>query len=154
MTHNPDEQSSAPINPEDQPAQPAPSFKNKPNKPMSDSEQSLLHKVAEVGEDTVKRLKEIFSEVDREELRRSVNREHIQRTIATTLDALNTKAQSFLAPKGEPEMATEEYGAEKGQSLSTSPDSPGPVGSEAVHPDDAPKHSKDEPPESETRNFA
>jgi hypothetical protein len=122
---------------------------------MSDNEKSLLHKIAEVGEDTVKRLKEVFSEVDRDELRKSVNREQIQRSIASTLDTLNAKAQSFLAPKGDDTEASDVKSdpLHSETTLETSPDSPGPVGNEAVHPDEAPRHSTVNPPENETRSF-
>lgn len=121
---------------------------------MSDNEKSLLHKIAEVGEDTVKRLKEVFSEVDRDELRKSVNRDQIQRSIASTLDTLNAKAQSFLAPKNDDDASEAKSDPLHSETtLETSPDAPGPVGNEAVHSDEAPRHSAVAPPENETRSF-
>jgi hypothetical protein len=122
---------------------------------MSENEKSLLAKIGEVGEETVKRLKEIFSEVDREELRKSVNRDQIQRSIASTLDTLNAKAQAFLAPKNEDgsESDAKSDPLHSETTLNTSPDAPGPVGNEAVHPDEAPRHSAVNPPENETRSF-
>lgn len=163
MTQNP-EQFGAPSTPENdqtsssQTAPPAPSAEDKHSGPMTDHENSLLHKLAEVGDDTVKRLKEIFSEVDREELRKSLNRENVQRTIASTLDTFNKKAQALLVPKdgdeSAPEGKAEPDAATHSDSMgATSPDAPGPVGTEAVHPDETPRHSKEEPPESETRSF-
>lgn len=124
--------------------------------PMTENEKSLLTKIGEVGEDTVKRLKDIFSEVDREELRKSVNRDQIQRSIASTLDALNTKAQSFLAPKAEDLDASDVKSdpLHSDTTLNTSTDSPGPVGSEAVHAEETPSDSAVNPPENETRNFS
>lgn len=153
MSQIPDETFNAPEPAESATVPPAPTEppSSTTEEPMSENEQSLLHKIAEVGEDTVKRLKEIFSEVDREELRKSVNREKIQRTVASTLDALNAKAQAFLAPKTEASDDANDDAAPT--DLSTSPDSPGPVGTEAVQHDDEPRHSAENPPENETRSF-
>lgn len=122
---------------------------------MSDHEKSLLAKVGEVAEDTVKRLKEIFTEVDREELRKSVNREQIQRSVASTLDTLNAKAQAFLTPKSEDVDSSEPKSdpLHSEVTLETSPEAPGPVGTEAVNHDEAPRHSTVNPPENETRSF-
>lgn len=120
----------------------------------SKREESLLHKITEVGEDAAKKLKEIFSDIDREEVKRSINRDNIQRSVASAFDSLNSKVQELLAPKGE-RHSSEKRDADKkdgtdhavprdpfsGQSSSTSPSStdapsgPGPVGTEAVQPE-------------------
>ena len=88
-------------------------------------EKSILHKIGAVGDDAVKRLREIIAEVDRDEFKKNLNRENIQRSIAATLDTLNTKAQLLLAPKGETHH-------EKGEPRN-SVSEPGPVGAEVLH---------------------
>lgn len=88
-------------------------------------EKSVLRKIAEVGEDATKRLREIFAEVDRDEVKKNLNRDNIQRSLASTLDKFNTRAQIFLAHKGEVHHRT----GEPRHSVSE----PGPVGSEVLH---------------------
>lgn len=71
------------------------------DKDLSDNEKTLLQKVAEIGEDAVAKLKSVFADVDKEELRKSINKDTIQRSVASTLDGFNTKVQTLLAPKDE-----------------------------------------------------
>lgn len=144
MSSSPEEK---PVAPEPSDSNTVPPVNDTPRtEPMTDHEKSLLEKVGEVGEETVKKLKEIFSEVDREELRKSVNRDQIQRSIASTLNSLNAKAQAFLAPKDETTPKSDPLHSET--TLNTSADAPGPVGTEAVGKD------ADTPPDNETRNFS
>lgn len=121
--------------------------------PPSAHEESLLHKLSEVGNDTVKRLKEVLSEIDRDEVKKNINRDRIQHSVASAFDSLNTKVQELLAPKGENRKREYERDAAastsphmdpfSGQSseapttpLSTAtPSAPGPVGTEAVQPE-------------------
>jgi hypothetical protein len=71
------------------------------NKDLSDNEKTLLQKVSEIGEDAISKLKGAFAEIDKEELRKSINKDSIQRSVASTLDGFNDKIQSLLAPKNE-----------------------------------------------------
>lgn len=71
------------------------------SKDLSDNEKTLLQKVSEIGDDAISKLKGAFAEIDKEELRKSINKESIQRSVASTLDGFNDKIQSLLAPKGE-----------------------------------------------------
>lgn len=71
------------------------------NKEESEDEKSMLKKVSEIGEDAFTKLKGVLAEVDKEELKKSVNPENIKRSIASTLDGFNAKVQTLLATKGE-----------------------------------------------------
>jgi hypothetical protein len=115
------------------------------DEPPREHEASLLHRITEVGDDAVKKLKDIFSEIDREEVKRNMNREHIQRSVASAFDSLNTKVQEMLAPKGDkkdgehPSPHADPFVAPSATGASPSstepPTAPGPVGTEAVQPE-------------------